>query len=394
MAGRRGNRTRHQTRNYWSDDASSDEAATETSPYIESSHYPGTTTRHYTDNIRELDPTGADYLDESMGSSSASASTNSPKRQRLSEGSSKSRSTNSSNPTDDWLPSDQIPRININYDELDLHRSYVGQVRPVTTPKPRIKKRGWKRKEWKHTGRYPITDHQNVPKGWTHVEHDLGPKYRSRCSNRKMSSANCRTHSARNLERRLKDFLEQKEIEDNIFKGWPAGLSREVCHRLTELSELERYLSTNEDKYQELSNVRALISAYKGGDLEWHEGLVTYWSHGKKLCEPRPLDWDEFEVINRKHKGHVGFWIALGEHELAHLEIPPGRVGGPRLHEYNIALRISGYDWWEELVFMHDTGASSMCITDRDIATISGPCRVPTYPEPPVLEKSPYSHRA
>lgn len=34
---------------------------------------------------------------------------------------------------------------------------------------------------------------------------------------------------------------------------------------------------------------------------------------------------------------------------------------------------------------MHDTGASNMCITDRDIATISGPCRVPTYPEPPVL---------
>lgn len=34
---------------------------------------------------------------------------------------------------------------------------------------------------------------------------------------------------------------------------------------------------------------------------------------------------------------------------------------------------------------MHDTGASSMCITEMDIATISGPCRTPAYPEVPVI---------
>ncbi|KAJ5983909.1 hypothetical protein N7481_006008, partial [Penicillium waksmanii] len=53
-------------------------------------------------------------------------------------------------------------------------------------------------------------------------------------------------------------------------------------------------------------------------------GLVTCWSKGVKLSEPRPFDWDEFEAINRKHDGHEAFWVerlAQDEHDFAHVQL-------------------------------------------------------------------------
>lgn len=89
--------------------------------------------------------------------------------------------------------------------------------------------------------------------------------------------------------------------------------SRAVIKRLAILMEIQEDLETKDDKTEtktnQLSNVKALVKAYRSHELEWHEGLITYWSHGKKLCEPRPFDWDEFEAVNDKYEGHKGFWV-------------------------------------------------------------------------------------
>lgn len=69
-------------------------------------------------------------------------------------------------------------------------------------------------------------------------------------------------------------------------------------------TELER----KGDERDQLSNIEALLEAYRSRKLQW-TGLVTYWSKGEQLCQPRPFNWDEFEAINRKHHGHKNFWV-------------------------------------------------------------------------------------
>lgn len=62
------------------------------------------------------------------------------------------------------------------------------------------------------------------------------------------------------------------------------------------------------DSYCQIPNIDALINAYETKSLSWNPGLVTYWSGGRKLCEPRPFDWDEFEAINKANAGFKSFW--------------------------------------------------------------------------------------
>lgn len=64
------------------------------------------------------------------------------------------------------------------------------------------------------------------------------------------------------------------------------------------------------DPENQLPNIKALLEEYRTGKLIWRHGLVTYWSNGKRLCEPRPFDWDELEAISRHiHKESTGFWV-------------------------------------------------------------------------------------
>lgn len=71
---------------------------------------------------------------------------------------------------------------------------------------------------------------------------------------------------------------------------------------------MEVDLQNDRDPYRQLPNLRAVLSAYRRGTLEWCEGLVTYWANGRQLCQPRPFDWDELEAINAKHNDVAGFW--------------------------------------------------------------------------------------
>lgn len=85
--------------------------------------------------------------------------------------------------------------------------------------------------------------------------------------------------------------------------GERRGLSWKVIERIAVLKDLEGCLQ-KEDQYEKLSNVKAILNAYRSQTLDW-TGLITYWSKGVQLCEPRPFDWDEFEAINQKHDGYI-----------------------------------------------------------------------------------------
>lgn len=88
----------------------------------------------------------------------------------------------------------------------------------------------------------------------------------------------------------------------------PAGLSGRVVERLQSLKRIQQSLR-KEDQYGELCNVNSLIDAYRSGALGWNPGLVTYWTEGRQICQPRPFDWDEFEQVKKEVNNERSWWI-------------------------------------------------------------------------------------
>lgn len=88
----------------------------------------------------------------------------------------------------------------------------------------------------------------------------------------------------------------------------PEGLSILTLQRIKSLEEIVELLEAEGDEQCQIDNILGILEAYRRKSLEW-TGLVTYWSHGKQLCQPRPFDWDEFEAINEKYNGHKDFWV-------------------------------------------------------------------------------------
>ena len=66
-------------------------------------------------------------------------------------------------------PKDQIPRIKVRMDELDLDKSYAGIIKPPRKSQKPKKPRPWTRR----THDKPLTDPNNLPKGWHMNEDDL-----------------------------------------------------------------------------------------------------------------------------------------------------------------------------------------------------------------------------
>lgn len=71
---------------------------------------------------------------------------------------------------------------------------------------------------------------------------------------------------------------------------------------------MQSEISRKGDKYEQLPNLKAILKAYREGTLKAWPGLVTYWSDGKQLCQPRPFDWAECEAINRANEGTKAFF--------------------------------------------------------------------------------------
>lgn len=91
-------------------------------------------------------------------------------------------------------------------------------------------------------------------------------------------------------------------------EGEPEGLSWPVIRRIDTLKQSRTHLAEQGDPYDQIINLDAVLEAYRKGELKWIDGLVTYWSHGKQICQPRPFYWDEFEAINDKYQGTTSFW--------------------------------------------------------------------------------------
>ncbi|KAJ5287739.1 hypothetical protein N7478_003425 [Penicillium angulare] len=110
------------------------------------------------------------------------------------------------------------------------------------------------------------------------------------------------------FEDQLRSLRARMTVLEKVMARFP-GVSPHVAERLEILEAQGKYLIERDDDLELVSNVRNIISAYKSCQLDWYPGLVTYWSHGKRLCEPRPFDFQEFAEVNRKHKGWSGFWV-------------------------------------------------------------------------------------
>ncbi|KAJ5116149.1 hypothetical protein N7456_000497 [Penicillium angulare] len=203
-------------------------------------------------------------------------------------------------------PDDQIPRKDIKIEELDLQsKKYVmeWQQADIKVDRP-------PRQRWVHNGPQPMEDKDKLPKGWMTDEPDLDPDdldaQIQRCKDRLEDKIMPHV-----FEIKLEDFQRRKEEQDKLKEGEPLNLGLDVYERINAL-EMIRYSFEEgkyDDTYEQLPNVKSLLAAYRSKDLTWLPGLVTYWSKGKRLCEPRPLDWDEFEALSRASNGEKGFWV-------------------------------------------------------------------------------------
>ena len=66
------------------------------------------------------------------------------------------------------------------------------------------------------------------------------------------------------------------------------GLDWKVIQRIETLKEIDKWLEEDGDKSKLRGNVKAVTDAYKAKKLEWTPGLVTYWSKGVQVSQPRP----------------------------------------------------------------------------------------------------------
>ncbi|KGO42720.1 hypothetical protein PEX1_038590 [Penicillium expansum] len=185
---------------------------------------------------------------------------------------------------------------------LDLNTSYEGRI-PQSTP--RLPSR---QPRWRQPATNPILFKEHTPKGWNDKEPDLHP------DDLDAQIARCRERIDDNIltrvfEFKLQDLLKEKRRRDEMIALAPAGLSWAVVQRLESLQSTLEWLQSENDKYELVGNVTNIIAAYRSGQLRWNQGLVTYWSRGAQLCQPRPFRWAEFDIINAEHAGHTGFWV-------------------------------------------------------------------------------------
>ncbi|KAJ5115856.1 hypothetical protein N7456_000204 [Penicillium angulare] len=213
----------------------------------------------------------------------------------------------------------------IRIDALDLGRDYSVDKEPTASVKKqnkwrplspgKIKKtkeeekaseRGPRNKKWVNDEDEPMTDVKKLPKGWTMEEPDLDPDDISAQINRaKERIADDIMPFA--FKWKLEYYRRIRRNQRRIKSRWPDTLSWQVVQRLESLRKIRRDL-LQEDVYEQLPNVDAIIDRYTTGRLNW-TGLVTYWHRGEQISQPRPFNWVEFEVINDHHNGKNGFWV-------------------------------------------------------------------------------------
>ncbi|KAJ5165598.1 uncharacterized protein N7500_007428 [Penicillium coprophilum] len=271
-------------------------------------------------------------------------------------------------PSARYLISDLLP---------DLATSYVGRFKLPARERP-------KRKAWPRQSS-PLIDPDKLPSGWSMAERDLAPHdldaQIERCHVR--IKENIMPHI---FEHKLKVLEIWQASRNALVESEPGNHSLEVFKRLEIPRNMEHELESSDD-FNQLPNVRALLRAYRGGMLHWNQKLVSYWSKGVQLCQPRPFNWDEIEVLNAHHSGRTGFWMEglVGPGPTYSLAViglsgqPP--PNGTFTRMYMIAIRVPGTRWYAELDFIYDTRACIMSIFAGDLQNIIGRSTA----EPPIM---------
>ncbi|KAJ5813132.1 hypothetical protein N7447_010155 [Penicillium robsamsonii] len=191
-----------------------------------------------------------------------------------------------------------------NLPHVALANSLLEREADFTFPEPseqvRPGRRVWGPRE------VPITDQSQLPDGWSVDEPDLNEAdvdgQIERCKER-ISEA-IMPHF---FQSRMETFTAIKQERMDMINSEPKGLSWEIVQRLDSLKKLERSLE-DEDEDNNLSNVRALMTAYRSGKLIWDRESVSYWSNGGLIAGPKKLNIQELYSLSAKH-GPTGFWV-------------------------------------------------------------------------------------
>ncbi|KAJ5107844.1 hypothetical protein N7456_004519 [Penicillium angulare] len=269
----------------------------------------------------------------------------------------------------------------VDVDKLDLDNSYAKEgdyKAEKETKQDQSKTQSRARASWSRKGQTALTDCDLIRKlpGWTTEEPDLDPNDFEAQIQRAQEriDENVMPHA---FEWKLKYYQTMKENHEKTLNKWPANLDPDVLSRLDILEGIGKDLQEH-DKYEQLPNIRAIMEAYKERRLHFN-GLVTYWSEGQQVSQPRPFDWDEFVAIKAHFSGQKGFWVE--GYEGARPSLRAARrvllphVANENYHFYNICIRIAGNPFWTQLPFLLDTGATHMDIYHGDVPLLLGPER-------------------
>ncbi|KAJ5087444.1 hypothetical protein N7456_011060 [Penicillium angulare] len=284
-------------------------------------------------------------------------------------------------------PWDPTERTQLNFEDLDLDKSYVEDYMEARREasealEEKIEgRRPPRRPKWNYEGEEPLTDITKlIEMGWDTREPDLDP------TDVKGQIQRCKERIEENImpsffEERLKRLEAEEYALIESQRSERPDLSKYAVARIASLRETESGLRGKREFRSQLVNVQAILAAYRSKTLDWTPGLVTYWSEGQQLSQPRPFSWDEFEAINDACNRSESFWLegSFGlKNGLARPSLTmPGLPIVDSAIYYNIALRIPGQRWWIELEFMYDTGSADMHIFKADIDLIAGPDRNP-----------------
>ncbi|KAJ5728645.1 uncharacterized protein N7483_003153 [Penicillium malachiteum] len=263
----------------------------------------------------------------------------------------------------------------INVKDLDLDVSYVGRVEHFPQGLP-------ERTRWVNKGEI-INNAHDVPRGWSSVEADLEPedydaqiaRCKERIEDRIMPTI---------FEDRLKEFEKLKITREEKMKQY-SGLEWPVVRRLENLLSLQEwYEDTMEgeteedkhDKFDQLVNVKALITAYKSKALEVTPDLVTYWWQGVQRSQPRPMIWEEYFALWRESGSGNSFWVEglledVGMHYIQnYVTVGINDPLNNMQSKVNLSLSLPDSDQYYDFEFLHDTGSRIMVAFEADYANL------------------------
>ncbi|KAJ5135670.1 uncharacterized protein N7515_004948, partial [Penicillium bovifimosum] len=233
----------------------------------------------------------------------------------------------------------------------DLKRSYVGKA-PVH-PAPKL---GRRQTRWKHPGD-PITDLKNVPTGWNSNEPDLDPR------DLDAQIARCKERIEDGIlpavfQWKLDTFEKLKAEQDAMWAAESGVTDWNVVQRLSALRVCYETLQKGPDDFKLKETAMAIMKAYRSGDLTWNEGLVTYFSKGRQISQPRRFIYEEFIEIANANDGTTGFWV----------------------EGVSLSLRLPGSQTHSTLSFVDDTGSTVMQITAADLKLLLSQSGAPRMP--------------